>query len=158
MQGLPGTYALILCSTRRAQISVGRLGMLSLRKGFYVYVGSAFGPGGLAARTRRHMLTVKKHHWHMDYLRPFVALDSIWYSYDPVHREHLWAKYFMNAPGSQVALRGFGASDCGCCAHLFFSDRAPGLKPFRDWIMGMHSNHAPIRRFCAGRKATNKSE
>ena len=35
----PGTYALILASTKTAPLLVGKLGNLKLQRGYYVYVG-----------------------------------------------------------------------------------------------------------------------
>jgi len=46
----PGTYALILSCASNARIQVGRLGTMRLQRGYYVYLGSALGPGGLRAR------------------------------------------------------------------------------------------------------------
>lgn len=46
----PGTYALILRSDSAARVRIGHLGVLAATRGYYVYIGSAFGPGGLAAR------------------------------------------------------------------------------------------------------------
>ena len=40
--------------------------ILSLQKGFYIYVGSAFGAGGLSSRIHRHLRKDKKQHWHID--------------------------------------------------------------------------------------------
>jgi Uri superfamily endonuclease len=51
----PGTYALLLSSAADGVIRVGRLGDLRLQPGFYVYVGSALGPGGVRARLAHHM-------------------------------------------------------------------------------------------------------
>lgn len=51
----PGTYALVLASRGEKRIRIGGIGTLRLRTGFYVYVGSALGPGGLArAREASH--------------------------------------------------------------------------------------------------------
>ena len=41
-----GTYALVLSCTTEQRIAIGRLGVLDVRPGCYVYVGSALGPGG----------------------------------------------------------------------------------------------------------------
>ena len=46
----PGTYALVLAAIDRQTIQVGRLGAFDVRPGFYVYVASALGPGGLPVR------------------------------------------------------------------------------------------------------------
>ncbi len=49
----------------------GRLGgrSVELEPGVYAYVGSAFGPGGLAARLRRHLCGERRRlWWHIDWL------------------------------------------------------------------------------------------
>ena len=40
-----------------------------IRKGYYVYVGSAMGSGGVAARLKHHSKISKKLHWHLEYLQ-----------------------------------------------------------------------------------------
>lgn len=45
----PGTYALVLASSKASSVRIGGLSILRLQPGFYVYVGSALGPGGLCA-------------------------------------------------------------------------------------------------------------
>jgi Uri superfamily endonuclease len=69
-----GTYALLLRARVEQAIEVGALGTLSVRPGTYVYVGSAFGPGGLSARVRRHADGTGTLHWHVDYLRAVTTL------------------------------------------------------------------------------------
>jgi Uri superfamily endonuclease len=122
----PGTYALVLRSRRSAYARVGRLGRLRLRPGYYIYVGSAFGPGGVRARVSRHCRASKPKRWHIDYLREFATPLAVLCSYEPVHLEHRWA----DALGQMADLRsisGFGCSDCRCAAHLFFSASLPDL-------------------------------
>jgi Uri superfamily endonuclease len=116
----PGTYALILSSATDAAIPVGRLGDLHLQPGFYVYVGSALGPGGVRARLAHHMRPAERLHWHIDYLRPHTMLEEIWFCYDRKSQEHAWARRFARMLGASVPLAGFGASDCDCETHLFF--------------------------------------
>jgi len=50
----PGTYALLLKLDKQERITVGRLGTFDFPAGYYLYVGSALGPGGLQARLARH--------------------------------------------------------------------------------------------------------
>ena len=119
----PGTYILILYLSRGTRINVGRLGGLNFRRGWYAYVGSAFGPGGLAARIGRHLRVEKKHRWHIDYLRAAADVRWIWYSTAEVSREHIWAEVLAEEKGLPVL--GFGCSDCRCPAHLFFFSRQP---------------------------------
>jgi Uri superfamily endonuclease len=47
VQPSPGTYALLLPSAKDVVIQVGRLGALRLQPGYYAYVGSALGSGGV---------------------------------------------------------------------------------------------------------------
>ena len=70
----PGTYALVLRSRKLASLRIGRLGTLKLQPGFYVYIGSAFGTGGLQARIKHHQRIAAHPHWHIDYLREVCDL------------------------------------------------------------------------------------
>ncbi len=110
-----GTYALILSPMTQYALQIGRLGPLLLCAGFYVYVGSAFGPGGLQARLAHHGAVAARPHWHIDYVRAVAPLREIWYTYDPVQREHHWAAAMQSRHGVTIPLARFGASDCTCC-------------------------------------------
>ena len=140
----PGTYALIFLSSRPSQLIIGRLGTLHLKTGFYVYVGSAFGPGGLKARIAHHRRRAVRPHWHIDYLASSLMLTEIWFTYDPVHREHQWAEIISNTRGVSVPLAGFGSSDCRCEAHLFYCDSRPSGQSFRRKVHAGISNHSRI--------------
>jgi len=109
-----GTYALVLASAVTARIRVGRLGVLPLQPGQYVYVGSAFGPGGLRARIGHHQHRTEHPHWHIDYAR----LVSVWYCCG-ARCEHPRAAQLRAIPGTTVPMPGFGSSDCRCEAHRF---------------------------------------
>jgi Uri superfamily endonuclease len=132
-----GSYVLLLKATHPTKVQVGKLGKLSIKPGFYVYSGSAFGPGGLGARVGRHLRLNKKLRWHIDYLRSRV--DDVIAYYQPDSRsECLFACELMNA-GGEIPMKGFGSSDCKCESHLvYFIDLAPftnfitdnGLKSF----------------------------
>jgi Uri superfamily endonuclease len=76
----PGTYALLLFSTTDAVIRVGRLGDLQLQPGFYVYVGSALGLGGVRARLAHHMRPAQRPHWHIGYHHVTASLSHTWMS------------------------------------------------------------------------------
>ncbi|MED5219495.1 MAG: DUF123 domain-containing protein [Candidatus Neomarinimicrobiota bacterium] len=56
---LPGTYALILFNSSAATLHIGALGTVDFSRGYYVYIGSAFGPGGLKGRLRHHAAPLK---------------------------------------------------------------------------------------------------
>ena len=126
-----GTYALILRALERRRIRIGRFGWLTARKGYYVYVGSAFGAGGLGGRLRHHLHPARASHWHIDFLRKAAAPIEVWYSHDSQPLEHQWAAALRTMPGSVVPLRRFGASDCKCEAHLFFFEAPPVFSEFR---------------------------
>ena len=132
-----GTYALILFCARAEQVQVGKLGLLELRRGFYVYVGSALGPGGVPARIAHHRKVSQRPHWHIDYLRAHTRLERIWYSHDRIRREHRWARIISELRGATVPIVGFGSSDCRCATHLFFFRRQPSFREFRESLFGL---------------------
>jgi Uri superfamily endonuclease len=115
------------CSSDQ-KLEIGKLGRLRARPGFYVYVGSAFGPGGLSARIAHHLKISTRPRWHIDYLRPSMEPTEIWFTHDSRHREHQWAGVLASISGAAIPLLGFGASDCRCESHLyFFSFRPSGV-------------------------------
>ena len=122
----PGTYLLLLACERVARISIGRLGMMTTRPGYYLYVGSAFGPGGIRARIGHHAKRAARPHWHLDYLKMKADLVDAWCVFD-AHLEHDWARTLLQDRDSAPALKGFGSSDCGCLTHLFYCQRKPGI-------------------------------
>lgn len=126
----PGTYVLLLHCPTSASVNVGRLGRLDARPGWYAYVGSAFGPGGLAGRLRHHLRPAPRARWHVDYLRQITRVDQVCFSPDATPREHEWAQALGRTPGALAPLRSFGASDCACASHLFHFEQAPDLATF----------------------------
>ena len=140
----PGTYVLMLRFSRRLENLVGSLGTLVMQPGFYVYVGCAFGPGGLAKRVGRHARAEKKRRWHIDYLTAVATLDEVWYTVDTAHRECQWADALRQLRGATVPLDGFGSSDCRCRSHLFFFQKRPSLRVFRQRMLHSIQGHGPI--------------
>ncbi|MDP7065060.1 MAG: GIY-YIG nuclease family protein [Arenicellales bacterium] len=118
MPSSAGTYAIVMRAQDRQQLQIGRLGGVQLSKGWYVYVGSAFGPGGLAARVSRHLRCHKTRHWHIDHLIWATTVREVWYSQRQRDLEHCWAQAALDQPAARNLLRGFGASDCQCLSHL----------------------------------------
>ncbi len=131
MKSEPGTYALILRCPSEESIEVGRLGSVKFDKGYYAYVGSAFGPGGVAARVKRHCRNDKPVRWHIDYLRKAMTVIEVWFTYAPEHWEHPWARALSDSQQSSASVSGFGSSDCDCESHLFRFRRRPILSAFR---------------------------
>jgi Uri superfamily endonuclease len=116
-------------------VEVGRWGHLDVEPGYYIYVGSALGPGGLRARVSRHFRKTKAKHWHIDYLREAVDAVCAWYSYRHKSREHQWARAIRETMQTS-AVKGFGCSDCGCYSHLLMTAKEPSLVQFSDAVGG----------------------
>lgn len=123
--GTKGSYLLIIPRSRALALRVGKAGILRARPGYYVYAGSAFGPGGLKARVGRHLAAHdsregKRLHWHIDYLlaaTPALRVEA-WCEPD-VRRECEYAAR-LAGEGGVVHLHGYGASDCRCESHLYY--------------------------------------
>ncbi len=139
-----GTYALLVHVPYDLAITVGELGTLSFRAGYYVYVGSAL--GGLEARVRRHLRAEKALRWHIDYLLARArAVDVVFARSDERKECEIAAELSKHLEG----VRGFGSSDCRCETHLFYgpdlnellrrvllSFKASGLKPAKGGTFG----------------------
>jgi Uri superfamily endonuclease len=146
MLSAPGTYALILACATEQHLPIGKLGAIDLQPGYLVYVGSAFGPGGLAARLSHHHRPVIRPHWHIDYLRPATVLDEVWLTYDPTSREHQWADLIARIKQASIPLPGFGSTDCSCRSHLMFFRDRPSIQQFRRRIQACMPSHGKVLR------------
>jgi|Deesub1362A_J573_1020465.scaffolds.fasta_scaffold05926_3 Uri superfamily endonuclease len=122
-----GTYTLLMELRPGRRLLVGRMGDHDFASGYYLYVGSAHGPGGLRARIARHIKAAWRaaRHWHLDYLLPHCALKEVWWTSNPAPLECRWAG-LLALLGSPQPPR-FGASDCRCPGHLLLL--AQGLDP-----------------------------
>lgn len=158
----PGTYLLLLRLSDPLRIPIGRLGQFDFPAGFYLYVGSAFGPGGLAGRLNRHLALAtsedwpgrRRQHWHIDYLSHHARLSQVWFSVHDRKREHDWAALIRALSGAAMPAPRFGASDCRCPAHLFHFQRLPSFETFRqllgrhfpsDALVQQNLRHRPVR-------------
>lgn len=111
-----GAYALHFELASPLRLEIARLGNPVLDPGTYIYAGSAYGPGGIAARVGRHLNPAKKPHWHVDRLSaaaPCVRVEAF-----PGGRECDVVARLLAAGGS-VPVPGFGSTDCRVCrSHL----------------------------------------
>jgi Uri superfamily endonuclease len=125
-----GNYILVLQLERPlVDLEVGRFGRFDFAPGYYFYVGSAFGSGGLAARLNHHQRQPKpRKHWHIDYLREYTALREAWTVRSQEHLECRWCKRLAATPGLTIPVPGFGSRDTHCPAHLFYSPQHPGVR------------------------------
>ncbi len=114
-----GTYILLMQLSTAQSLMIGRLGMFDLAAGWYAYVGSAFGSGGLAGRLKHHFKPAPRPHWHIDYLRQVAPLVEVCCAASDTRLECTWAAALKHMPGAEIPIPRFGASDCRCEAHLF---------------------------------------
>jgi Uri superfamily endonuclease len=122
LDSTPGTYALLLELHEPTELRVGRLGRIYFDSPFYLYFGSALGPGGLGARLKRHLQPTGRTHWHIDYLRQVAEVLAVWHTRDTVRLECTWANAALALRGVSFVPR-FGSSDCRCHSHLLAVER-----------------------------------
>ena len=113
----PGAYLLLIRLAAPLPLRIPTLGAAVLPGGCYVYAGSARGPGGIRARAGRHLRRGKRLRWHIDRLTETTA--ARWAFAVPGGRECDLVQALLARPDYEVALAGFGSSDCWYCAsHL----------------------------------------
>lgn len=143
---LPGTYVMVY--RIRAAIDdliVGQLGTFNFPAGYYLYIGSAFGPGGVKCRTDRHLTADTVKRWNIDYLKPFGEPVAVWWTTDPVKWECRWAELVRQLPGGSVPAPEFGARDCRkCAAHLYRFVRWPSFPVFTKMVAERLDGHGPV--------------
>ena len=125
-----GTYVLLLHLPLDETLTIGKLGTFHFPAGWYAYVGSAFGAGGLVGRLKHHLKPVKKPHWHIDYLRQAAQVKEVWLTPGAERREQAWVDLILAIPGAMVLVEGFGASDSTQESHLIYFDVRPLLEDF----------------------------
>ena len=140
----PGTYVLFLVLKMDANLTIGRLGSFHLSKGYYAYVGSALGPGGLFSRILHHLSFTASPHWHIDYLHAAATPLAVWYSESDRRLEHIWASVLLSSRRASIPVPGFGSSDCKCSSHLFYYRQIPTLRWFKQAVGKREPNHTRI--------------
>jgi len=126
-----GTYIIWYTLDAALELTPGRLGAHLLPAGHCAYVGSAFGPGGLAARLKHHCRRSDRLHCHIDYLGRCSRPHTAWVCRQAVAWEHVWADVLAGMRGAQRPIPGFGSSDCRCPAHLVGFRKIPAVNTFR---------------------------
>jgi len=112
-----GTYIAVFRLAGSQRIRVGRLGCFDFKPGIYFYAGSA--QRNLSARLERHSRRVKPLRWHIDYLSAQAVMLGALIVPGPRERECELAGQLGHL--YQLVMPGFGASDCGCGGHLFYT-------------------------------------
>jgi Uri superfamily endonuclease len=103
-------------------------------KGYYLYVGSAFHQSGLLPRIRRHLGSVKKRHWHIDFLLDHVSVERVLYAAPEQSIEHIAAEKLNVFPALRVVVGRFGSSDCKCPSHLLYSKEKINIPKLKSYL------------------------
>jgi sugar fermentation stimulation protein A len=114
-----GLYIAVFYLLSPRNIRVGKLGKFHFKKGAYFYVGSA--QRNLSARLKRHSNKRKPLRWHIDYLSARARMLGAITIPGPRKYECELAKELSEM--FELCVPGFGASDCRCSGHLFFSPK-----------------------------------
>ena len=131
-----GTYVLIASLAQMKRLEIGSLGRQDIVPRFYLYVGSAFGAGGLRARIGHHLESTADPHWHIDYLLAAAEPVEVWFTTAETKLEHRWADLLENAPQFRIPIARFGSSDYhrSRASHLFYLKRHPSFQWFQQQL------------------------
>lgn len=120
---MKGTYVLIVLVEKSREIRIGKLGEFLFEKGYYAYVGSAFGKAtNIENRIKRYkkLAEEKKGNlkWHIDYL---LASDGVKIVDVIKFNDKIECIIVQEMrPKSKIPIKKFGSSDCKCPTHLFY--------------------------------------
>ncbi len=142
-----GTYILIASASEVKCIQIGSLGKFEIIPGFYAYVGSAFGGGGLRARIIHHVESTAEPHWHIDYLLRCAAAVEVWYTTAGCKFEQDWAELLESSKRFRIPIPRFGSSDYhrSRVSHLFYSKRRPSFSDFQQRVREQFEDLTVIR-------------
>ena len=122
---MKGSYILVIKIPEKSEISIGALGKVIFKAGFYLYIGSAMGGYGsntLENRVKRHISTSnnKTTHWHIDYLLNYEKsrITKLFLIPSISRLECIIAKELMDF--SDDIIEDFGSADCMCNSHLYY--------------------------------------
>ena len=106
----PGAYLILIRLAEACRLDIPRLPAGRLAPGWYLYAGSARGPGGIRARAGRHLRRGGRMRWHVDRLTAVAA--GLWAFPAPGGQECALIDALLARPGFETAMPGFGSSDC----------------------------------------------
>ncbi len=112
-----GVYIACFYLADARTITVGKLGRFDFELGYYFYVGSA--QQNLDKRLQRHGRRHKRHHWHIDYFSSNAKMLGAMVLDGDKKAECRTAAELKQR--FEPAVAGFGASDCKCGGHLFYT-------------------------------------
>lgn len=119
---IKGAYLLVIDLVKAFDLAITTLPATHMRTGFYIYCGSARGPGGIKARLKRHFAKDKRRHWHVDHLT--LAASKIGALAIADGDECDLVDQLRKSRKFSTPVSGFGASDCRTCqSHLLLWDK-----------------------------------
>jgi len=120
-----GSFIVVLHLARAQRLEIDVLGTISLRKGFYCYVGSA--TGNLTKSIAHHQHKRKRPVSPIDHLRDQATVTAVL----PVRASADLACSIAEAlrAVSDWSVPGFGSAGCGCGSHLFGMKEDPLRSP-----------------------------
>ena len=142
-----GTYILIASVAQMKRLEIGSLGAFDIVPGFYAYVGSAFGAGGLRARVGHHLESTAAPHWHIDYLLGIAEPVEVWFSTASQKLECHWAGLLEKASNFRTPIARFGSSDYhrSRSSHLFYTKRRPSFRWFLQTLRERFEDFCAVR-------------
>jgi Uri superfamily endonuclease len=144
---LPGTYVMILHAEQSIVLRIGRLGTFWLPAGYWLYVGSAFGAGGVKARTDRHRDPTVPKMWNLDHLKAVARPVELWWTHETRKMECPWAMSLAELPGYRCPVARCGGNDCKSCpAHFYQTLEEPAAEAFVKMVRHAFPNHGAIYR------------
>lgn len=116
-----GSYIALFSLAKGLHLKIGKLREVYLRRGYYLYVGSA--KRDLTKRMERHRRKRKRAFWHIDYLTKVASF----YKGLPIRTSlDIECELSQRLKGvSEWSIPGFGSSDCSCESHLFGMEGDP---------------------------------
>jgi Uri superfamily endonuclease len=126
---MKGVYAIILDIQDLYSLKINKK-EFQIKKGIYIYVGSALGLGGISKRIERYFQIfngIKRNkHWHIDYLIPKAKRIIAIYAETNENYECRLFQALKNMEIENIEIvRGFGNTDCRakCGSHLLYVGR-----------------------------------
>jgi Uri superfamily endonuclease len=130
-----GTFILIARVSRAKTLKIGSLGKCKIEPGYYAFVSSALGAGGLRSRLRDLESPVVAH-WHIDYLLQTATLMEVWFTTAEKKLEDKWAELLDHREEFSNPIPRFGSSDyhLSRVSRLFYSKRRPSFAWFQKQV------------------------
>lgn len=130
---MKGVYTLIIRFVDPCRTRIRKHDSVVLRRGLYVYTGSALGRGStsLEARILRHLRPKKKEFWHIDRILgcESARVISVVFTETISKAECKVNTALLEDPRFKVLFGGIGSSDCRCESHFLLSKQSlPSLR------------------------------